>query len=161
MSTIYFAFRDFDIIQNEKIIAKVISTWSMVDLDTRQPKNVKDIITSDIMQPFQKRENDLSYKKIPALENISVQKTFEIRFDDIDVNKHVNNSNYIVWALETLDFDFRLKNTIKAMDIAYKKEIAYGNKILSEVEINGKTTNHTIKNAATGDNLANILIEWN
>jgi len=157
----FFAFRDFEIVQNSKTIAKAVSTWTMVDMSTKEPKIIKDYIDTDKMPPYLKKEGDLSYVKIPLLENITFRKTFDIRFGDIDVNKHVNNSNYLIWALEALDFDFRIEHTIKTLDIVYKKEISYGNSVVSEVEIKDKTTNHVIKNAKTDEVLANIYITWN
>ena len=87
------------------------------------------------------------------------EKTFEVRFEDIDVNKHANNCNYIIWALETLTFEERLRK-IKTLDANYKKEITYGEKVISQVEIRENQTNHVLKNAKTDDILCNILIEW-
>ena len=83
-----------------------------------------------------------------------------IYFDDIDVNQHVNNCNYIIWAFEPLDFTFRSQKRLKTLDIVYKKEIQYGNKILSLIEIQGNTTIHNLKNAQTGEDLCQIKAEW-
>ena len=49
----------------------------------------------------------MKYTKIRPIDMIDCEKIIEVKFDDLDVNKHVNNSNYIVWALEPLDFKFR------------------------------------------------------
>lgn len=87
---------------------------------------------------------------------------FEIRYDDIDVNKHANNCNYIIWAFEPLGFDFRSSHYLKALDIVFKKEIKYGSKILSQIEFESDTrTLHVLKNAETGDDLCLINAEWN
>lgn len=57
--------------------------------------------------------------------------------------------------VEPLDFEFKYK-TIKSLDIIYKKEVQYGNKILSKAKIEGNTTTHMIINSSTGEDLCNI-----
>ena len=156
-----FAFRDFGIYDGEKLLGRAASTWSLADLDTKSLVPVASALENNpYMQSFEKRENDLIYEKVRPLEHVDVEKIFEIRFDDIDVNKHVNNANYIIWAFESLDFDFRGRKKLKSLDIVFKKEIKFGNKILSQAEISGDITNHVLKNAETGEDLCLISAKW-
>ena len=123
--------------------------------------NVAEVLNGNqYMTLHEKREDDLSYGKIRLPENFDIEKTFEIRFDDLDVNKHVNNANYIIWAIEPLDFDFRRSYKLKTVDMMFKKEITYGSKVLSQVSINENTTVHALKNAETGEELCIINAEW-
>ncbi|MBQ8636236.1 hypothetical protein IJX73_00085 [bacterium] len=156
-----FAFRDFAIFQKEKIAAKATTTWSLVDLKEKSMTNIADVlIDNPYMKQFEKKEDDLKYCKISQLNKIDIEKTFDIRFDDLDVNQHVNNSNFLVWALESLDYNFRKTKQLKALDIIFKKEIKYGNKICSQVELIDNTTKHILKNSETNEELALIQIEW-
>ena len=156
-----FAFRDFAIYDGEKLLGRAASTWSLVNIETKNITPVHDALNlNPYMQPFEKREDDLVYEKIRPIEKIDLQKVFEVRFDDIDVNNHVNNANYIIWAFEPLGFDFRSKKKLKTLDIVFKKEIKYGNKILSQIEINENKTNHVLKNADTNEDLCLISAKW-
>lgn len=156
-----FAFRDFEIYNDEQILAKIASTWSLVDLNEKGTVPVQKVLENNPnIKPFEKREDDLVYNKIKPLKRVDRENIFEIRFDDIDVNRHVNNANYIVWAFELLDFDFRKTKELKMLDILFKKEITYGNKILSCAEIEDNTTNHILKDAATGEDLCLICAKW-
>jgi len=156
-----FAYRDFEIEHNDKIIAKATSTWALVDIDTKSMVSVAQALSDNPhMKQFEKQEDDLSYEKIKPLENITKEKTFEIRFDDLDVNKHVNNVNYIIWAFETLDFDFRNSKKLKSLDIMFKKEIKFGASILSLVEIKDNLVNHVLKNKETNEELCLIQAQW-
>lgn len=112
------------------------------------------------MPPFVKREDDLTFEKIKPLERVDAEKIFEIRFDDIDVNNHVNNANYIIWAFELLDFNFRSTKKLKTLDMVFKKEIKYGEKVLSQVEVQNDKTTHILKNAETGEDLCLISALW-
>ncbi len=157
----HFAFRDFEIFDNEKLIGRVASTWSLVDLTTKSIVSVPEIFSENsYMKPFTKRESDLVYKKVHPPKQINTEKIFEVRFDDIDVNMHVNNANYIVWAFEPLALNFRRSKKLKTLDMVFKKEITYGNKILSQVEIIENTTNHILKNLETGEELCLISAKW-
>lgn len=156
-----FAFRDFYITHQGKQIGRAASTWTLVDLSTKSMANASEIFANNkFMYLHDKREDDLNYGKIRLPEKFDVDKTFEVRFDDLDVNKHVNNANYIVWAIEPLSFDFRRSHKLKTVDMMFKKEITYGNKVLSEVAINGNTTIHAVKNAQTGEELCIMNAEW-
>lgn len=154
--------RDFEIwtSDNKKRLGRVASQWMMIDLETKNILPLSKFV--DFMPALEKRESDLSFEKICAPQAVNFEKTFEIRYDDIDVNQHVNNANYVVWAFETLPYEFKSKHKMKTLDIVYKKEIAFGNKVLSQVELDeeNKISVHVVKNAETGDDLCLLKVLW-
>ena len=156
-----FAYRDFYILHDGKQIGRATSTWTLVDLATKSMASAADVLAGNkYMYLHDKREDDLNYGKIRLPEKFDIEKTFEVRFDDLDVNRHVNNANYIVWAIEPLDFDFRRSHKLKTVDMMFKKEITYGSGVLSEVAIDGNNTIHAVKNAKTGEELFIMNAEW-
>lgn len=156
-----FAYRDFEIYNSDKLLGRAASIWSLVDLNTHALQPVGAVLDNINMPPYQKREADLNFEKIRPLSKVDIQKIFEIRFDDIDVNQHVNNCNYIIWALEPLAYEFRASKKIKTLDIMFKKEIKYGHKITSQIEfINENETNHILKCAETSEDLCSLHILW-
>lgn len=156
-----FAFRDFEIWSGEKRIGRAASTWALVNLDTKGMAPVSECLKDNpYMLPFEKQEDDLAYGKVKPPEKVDVEHEFEIRFDDLDVNKHVNNANYIVWAFEPLDFEFRKTHILKSLDMVFKKEIQYGHKVLTQIEIQGDKTIHIVKNKDTGEDLCMVSAEW-
>ena len=154
-----FAYRDFYFYNEGKMFAKAASQWALVDFNTKKILKPQDVLS---LQPYEKREDDLEFSKILSFENPTFSKEFRIRFDDIDINQHVNNAIYPAWALEVLNFDFRKNHAIKTLDIYFKKDIATDGKILSEVYLDEeiKTTYHSIKNAQNGEELCTLMIEW-
>lgn len=156
-----FAFRDFILLHKGKIIGKAASTWTLVDLNTKTMANVSNILLSNpYMKLYEKREGDLSYGKIKIPDKFDIEKIFEIRYDDLDVNKHVNNANYIVWALEPLDFNYRRDHRLKNIDMMFKKEIKYGAKVKSQIKINKNETIHLLQNSETNEELCLVKAEW-
>ena len=156
-----FAYRDFYIYDDDKMLGKIASVWSLVDIDTKNIVPAQKALDNEYMPLFEKREDDLIYKKIKPIEKVDASKIFEIRYEDIDVNCHANNCNYIIWAFEPLDFGFRSTHKLKTLDIQFKKEIKYGGSVLSELEFKDeKTTVHVIKNAQTNEELCLLEAEW-
>lgn len=156
-----FAYRDFVIYNpTNEAIGKVSSCWALIDMDSKSmvyPNKIK-----NDFQVFEKREDDLKFKKIATPSEFDYHKSYDVRYDDLDVNHHANNSNYIVWALETLPYEFRLKHSIKNVDIQLKKDISLGETVLSKATINQTQNNsiHILMNKSQNIELGLISIDW-
>lgn len=156
-----FAYRDFVIKNKDKVIGKASSTWCLIDLSNKSIAPVQKALEGNpYMKQYEKKDDDLIYEKIKPVEKIDKESIFNVRFDELDVNKHANNANYIGWALEPLDFEFRESHKIKTIDMVFKKELKYGEKILSQLEISDDTTFHTVKNAISNEELCNVKVQW-
>jgi len=139
-------------------LLRAMSYWLMVDLDTKSLINIEQQFP-DITK-YQKREDDVELRKLKPLQDPDSEVVFHVRYDDLDMNGHVNNVVYMTWAMEALSYEFRNTHTIKAIDIYYKHEVKYGEDVISAVKINDdNTTEHLIKNANTGDELCLIRVE--
>ncbi len=156
-----FAYRDFELFDGEKLLARISSMWTMVNIETRIPLLISSVIQENpYMQPYQKKDDDLSFVKLKQVENPQISKEFEVRYNDLDVNGHANNGNYIVWAFEPLSFEFKNNHKVKTLDMMFKKELKYGEKIIVEVGfIDNNTTVHTIKNMH-GDEICLVQCSW-
>ncbi len=156
-----FAFRNFELSSGDKILARASSTWSLVNIKTMTLVNIDSVINNEYMPKYEQGEYDLNYGRIPALTQTDFEKEFEVRYNDIDVNMHANNGNYIIWALEPIDYKFKSQHKLKNIDMMFKKEIKLGEKLVSKVQlINEHTTVHALKHAQTGEDLCLLLCEW-
>ena len=131
--------------------------WTMVNLED---KSFIKINTLDNIPSFEKRDDDLSFPKVNPQEKYDSHKTFEVRYDDIDINGHVNNANYVVWAFEALSHDFRKSHKLKTLDIIYKKDITYGNRVVSSLITENNKTYHILTNEQTNEQLCILDAEW-
>lgn len=157
-----FAYRDFELYNGDnKLLGRMHSAWSLVEIDSRTIVPISQAIPENpYMIPFRKREDDLSFKKISAIVNPIYEKEFEVRYNDLDVNGHANNGNYVVWAFEPLSFEFKNSHTIRNIDMIYKKEAKYGEKLVSQIEfINDNISTHKLLNSA-GEDLFLMQCEW-
>ncbi len=136
--------------------------WALVDFTSMSMVNAETAL-SDIpaMSKLIPNKNDLKYDKIPVLTNIDYEEEFKVRYNDIDLNMHANNANYIIWALEPLPYQFRKKHQLKNIDIVYKKEIKYGEKLITQVQVlENNTTVHSLKNSETKEDFCLLKCEW-
>lgn len=156
-----FAFRDFELKKGDKTIGKMASMWSIVDIKNRTMIPVANVVGElEGMPAYEKREGDLSYNKITPVKNADIEKEFEVRYNDLDVNGHANNGNYIVWAFEPLSFEFKNTHKIKTLDMVFKKEARYGETLISKVEFKDEnTTVHQVQNE-NGDDLFLLECLW-
>ena len=156
-----FAYRDYELYKKDKLIARMTSLWSIVDVQKRTMIPIATAIGENkYLVPHDKREDDLSFVKIPNITNPELEKAFEVRYNDLDLNGHANNGNYIVWAFEPLDYEFRNKYHIKTLDMYYKKEAKYGEEFTSQVEFvdSNKTLHRLINN--NGEEICSIACTW-
>ena len=81
------------------------------------------------------------------------------RFDDIDVNQHINNAVYAVWATESVGYVYRSNHKLKKIDINFKKEVNPDTpEICIDVAIDGLVSKHKIR---TGDTEhAAVICHW-
>jgi medium-chain acyl-[acyl-carrier-protein] hydrolase len=150
------AIRDFlinDLHGNLKVRAS--SQWILIDINTRRPVRLEPFLSGwecddshALKMPFEKITTDISGQTAE----------FEIRYDDFDVNQHVNNGVYLLWTLESLGCDFIDAHRLRGVKINFRKEIPFGtaNKVLVDFEIDGKTTRHLVKTTEI-----NAVIELN
>lgn len=157
-----FAYRNFELDCGGKNIARASSMWSLVDIENKSLVNIGDVIDNPYFGKFISNETDLSFQKVPQIENVDFEKEFEVRYNDIDVNRHANNGNYIIWALEPLDADFRTHHKLKTIDMIFKKEAKLGEKLTSQVQIlENNTTIHVLKHSETNEDLCVLCCKWN
>lgn len=155
-----FAYRNFTIRKKQKIIARISSIWSIVNIKTHAMLPIQEIIDNPNMPVFTKNEEDLTFSKITSIKKSDIEQDFTVRYNDLDVNGHANNGNYIIWAFEPLSSDFKNTHRIKTLDIIYKKEAKYGENITSQISYKtDKTTVHCLKNE-NGEDLCLLECQW-
>lgn len=153
------AYRDFEAFapDGERLLRGTTS-WLMVDLNSKSLVNIEQKFP-DITK-FTKRENDVQLQKLKSLSDWDFEKVFHVRYDDLDMNGHVNNTVYVAWAMEALGYEFLTNHSMKSLDIYYKHEVRYGEDVLSCAKLTDKVSEHTIKNANTDEEVCLIKVEW-
>jgi medium-chain acyl-[acyl-carrier-protein] hydrolase len=126
-----FLYRDFRIYdKNEQLLGQATSVWLVMDVVKRQLTSVPDFVmdlelTSGLNPlPFAKG-------KLPTLTHVQYELQAEVRWHDIDLNKHVNNARYLQWALETLPSKLLEQKQLSEVDIIFKSETILDDTIIA------------------------------
>ena len=131
----FYAYRKFEILdKNGKLIAEAGSVWLMLNVEKKRPVRVgQDMYSAYGIDEDCKDIIEIS--DIQKLERTDGQKIFNVRYGDIDTNKHVNNSKYASWAIEVVPMDIVLNYSVKRMKITYQRESKYGEIVSSKVQV--------------------------
>lgn len=125
-----YVYRDYEMIDNTgNRIAICSSKWVLINTDTKKIAQ----ITDKIIQDYGPVEISVFNNEITKLS----EPTTEIlnRFDytilrrDLDTNNHVNNLNYVDFALEALPNDIYENANFTNLEVMYKKQCLLGDKI--------------------------------
>ncbi|MCO0832069.1 thioesterase [Fructobacillus sp. W13] len=155
----YFAQRGFYFKdESGEVIIDMDSLWALINLESR--RMIK--LPLDLVQPYGGEERKRLEKmvRIPKIkdEEPDFDRNYQVRFLDIDGNKHVNNSKYLEWMLDVLPLDFLKENEPNGFSIRYENEVHYGHQVESQAKVLDNETKHRILNGAQTS--AEALISW-
>jgi medium-chain acyl-[acyl-carrier-protein] hydrolase len=126
--------RQFEIYDEKAaLLMSAKSCWIVVNLASKRParlsRSLPETMISGLQQPI---TDDMD--AVPEIRRVDRERFFNIRMHDLDFNTHVNNSVYIVWALETVPEDIITQMRPEEIAIRYMGESLYGDRIKSEIE---------------------------
>lgn len=153
------AIRDFAVYDSQdNMIISASSQWILIDFARKRPVSLKDNLPEYTII----NEHSLvsKFEKLPQPERVDIEKTFSIRYDDIDINMHVNNSLYPLWASETLEHAFRDEYIPSEIEVSFKKEGHLGEDVHITSQVDDLQTLHSIKSMNDNRELSSIRIKW-
>jgi acyl-ACP thioesterase len=157
-----FALREFQL--QDETGAPVISastSWMLLDLASRRPVRVDTHLGELKFLPD--RMVDDSFLSLPELTIPDIELPFRVRHGDVDLNLHVNNVVYVDWALETVPPERIGKLRPASVEISYRAESYYGDRIFSRsgfVIDDSLTSLHTMVSEKTGKEVARLRVRW-
>lgn len=151
-----FCYRDFTIYgQDGQKIMTIVATFVLIDFKTRKVAPIPSEIVSVYDVEFVKKGR--RGPKYPVLEHAE-QNLYHVRYFDLDMNGHVNNSKYLEWIYDVLPIAFLKSHQPKHISLKYVKEIYYGHDIVSEVSLDETISRHQI--TTNGQLNAQAIIDW-
>jgi medium-chain acyl-[acyl-carrier-protein] hydrolase len=155
-----FAIRDFLIFdQKGKRIAGAIASYMVVDLKKLQPIKIPDFILQ-VRRPRRMHALEATFPKLPQVKHADLKKTFNVRFSDLDVNHHVNNVRYIEWAAETIPQDIWRTHQINELEISFRLETKYGERIMVTAQKINDQFLHDIQSEKDQRDIARMRSRW-
>lgn len=108
-----------------ELIAEAVTHWVLMDTQTRRLRTIPEWIETRFSQLIPPAHDGLqpSRHKLPAFVQADQQKSFHVRWHDLDFNLHLNNTYYLLYLLEGLPASWLSERTLTRLDIAYKSEV--------------------------------------
>jgi acyl-ACP thioesterase len=121
-----FALRDFRMSDREgHAMVRGTSCWLLVDIEKMRPRRIETIPRSF---PLNDKEHALqeSLDKIPIPAALHVRYERKVMTSDLDVNNHVNNTEYVRWITDCLEIGDGAASSIRSLQINYLEEAKLG-----------------------------------
>ena len=153
------AIRDFLLKDDAgNVIIRASSQWALIDYARRRPVPLQKHFPKYSYRA--ERAIDADFAKMEIPEKIDAIYEYTVRFDDVDINHHVNNAVYSLWASESVAKDFRLGHIPHKIELNFKKEALYGEIVVVETTQKEKVSTHVMRDKTSNAVLAECRIEW-
>lgn len=124
-----YSLRDFEIFSGNNKVAIATSRWVLVNAKTGKIERVSEELKEKYNLIDQCVFEDKMVEKLKEPENMQLMYEDTIGRTRIDTNNHLNNLYYLDYAIESLPEDVYENSTFNNIEIMYKKEIKYKEKI--------------------------------
>jgi len=151
-----FCYRRFTIYdESGQAIIQMLASFALMDRDSRKVHSVNPEMVAPYQSEFSKKI--IRGPKYTDLDN-PTSKDYHVRFYDLDMNGHVNNSKYLDWIFEVMGADFLMDHIPQKINLKYVKEVRPGGMITSSYELNGLQSCHQVTSQGVVN--AQALIQW-
>lgn len=86
--------RSYEIERDGEILCEAVSTWALVSTDEKKLYTVEDIDTSAYYMDAPVETERPARVRIPSALTMSLVGEYTVQYSDIDMNGHMNNTNY-------------------------------------------------------------------
>ncbi len=133
--------RDFLVKDSQDhILARAVSTWTIIDRNTRRLKKTETIHPS-FPPIIKERAIDCKLGKLKPKGQLEAFYKRTVGYSDIDLNEHLNNSRYVDFIMDSFSLEDHKNYNIESIEVNYSNEALPGNTIvlckdLSEIDSN-------------------------
>ena len=156
-----FTIRDFELYDmNNLLIGRATTSWAVLNLKTRRPVKLDTVLPNYPI--VQERALHDAFGTLPLLEASEHELRLPVLRGDLDINRHVNNTVYVGWALETIPEDVDNSCLLSDLEISFRAEALYGDTIIarSAPADDGSCYLHSIESERDGRELARLRTRW-
>ena len=158
-STAVTGIREFQMCSEKgDVLIDASSQWVLIDTQKFRPVSVAKYIGSYEVIP--ERGVEVGFEKLPILERIDYETDEIVRYDDIDINGHVNNAVYPAWTLDAVPVEFLKENALQELKIQFKKPALLSDFIHIQTQIKPGHTFHVITNRDGSVEFARVEMKW-
>ncbi len=159
------ALRDFRVLRDGAVVGRALTTWYVMDLATRRPSR-----PDRLLPPERRAQTEhvlpVEAAPLPALAGPTpatptLERRFQVRYADIDVNRHVTASSYVGWAVEAVEEADWRERRLASLDVQFLAEAFLGQEVRSRSVPGGDGARlHAVVREEDGKELARARTTW-
>lgn len=155
----FFAQRGFKILTEDgDELVNITSLWTLIDMQKRHMVRLPlELVAGYGAEPTKKLDRIPAPHKIAADDHYE-EHQYQVRYLDIDANRHVNNSIYFDWMADVLGPEFLQSHEVTRVNLKFENEVRLGHTVDSQVVLDGTHSYHRIKTGETVS--AEAEFEW-
>jgi medium-chain acyl-[acyl-carrier-protein] hydrolase len=154
------ALRDFRLQRDGAEVGRALTSWLVMDLASRRPSRPDRLLPREL-QAQTGHVLPLAVPPLAALEAPAMEKRFQVRYADIDANRHVTNASYLGWALEAVEPPDWEGRRLASLDLQFLAETTHGHFIRSRSSPDGDGARlHAVVREEDGKELARARTTW-
>jgi medium-chain acyl-[acyl-carrier-protein] hydrolase len=158
-----FSMREFLIYNNNnKLLFRVSTAWLLINVKTKRITDIKNLPQQIYYQPGFYALNDLPEKIIVDKEK-EILFCKKIRYTDLDINRHVNNTKYIELILDCYSPDYHKSNNLESLTVSFTSESFYDDELEIRTALNGFQNKFDVidgVNKKTSKQVFQALVGW-
>lgn len=151
-----FCYRRFSVLDaSGELLVEMMVTFAMMNRELRKVQPVVEEVVAPYGADFSKKiHRGPRYQDLTEASELS----YHVRFYDLDMNGHVNNSKYLEWIFEVMGPDFLSQHIPERVHLKYVREVTAGGMVASQYELEGDSSRHQILSDGTIN--AQAQIRW-
>lgn len=123
------ATRDFLIYDEEDtVLVRATSSWMVIQLENKRPVRMPKFVR-DLERPERAPAIKETFQKIAPPSKAIHQSSFAVRYSDLDLNAHVNNTRYVEWIVESMPERILRQHQMAELELQFRNESRYGDTI--------------------------------
>jgi len=169
-----FALRDFTMAGADgSVVARAVSAWLALDLASKRPLRIQSVFDRPVLDAPRALVTELEKLSGPAA--VQSEARFPVRFGDLDANRHVSNSRYVEWIVESAGPAVLDAYSLSSLGVDFLAETVFGGEVVvrtgpgavaqpGPVEQTGadsrRSLDHVVVHGGNGTEAARARTEW-
>ncbi|MHC4656074.1 MAG: acyl-[acyl-carrier-protein] thioesterase [Planctomycetota bacterium] len=113
--------------QDGRELFRAGSEWMVLDRHTNRPKNLSRLNMSSLSVGPKVIEKEI--ERLKPTDNYTQIEQISVPYSSIDLNGHVNNTEYVRWGLDALRAKFKFEGVIRSLQVTYLAEVFINDKL--------------------------------
>ncbi|HTT70655.1 MAG TPA: acyl-ACP thioesterase domain-containing protein [Anaeromyxobacteraceae bacterium] len=150
--------REFAVTRAGDELARASTAWLVFDLEKRRAVRPGEVLDPTLRPRLEALAPVPG--RLPAPGPEASEHRFKVRYADIDMNRHVTNTSYLGWAIESSPEALWASARPRAVEAHYLAEARLGESVLVRRAGEGEALVHALFREGTGEELARLRTRW-